>query len=207
MVADRIDPAAKLVLAADGIATPYDHLVLATGSYSYLPPMKGVRTDAGQQLAVTVDSWNDGLLALTDKRTPAGAILSVYGMDDAAVAALADRWQAWWGKHFQAPQPASAIASFERTVVPDPVLLFRYSALTFNSHRIHYDRDYATRVEGYPGLVVHGPLIATLLADLLRSEMPDVRLRRFAFTAMRPLSAAALYIGLLIQLASQLGAT
>ena len=91
----------------------------------------------------------------------------------------------------QAPQPASAIASFERTVVPDPVLLFRYSALTFNSHRIHYDRDYATRVEGYPGLVVHGPLIATLLVDLLRSEMPDVRLRRFAFTAVRPLFETA----------------
>ena len=52
--------------------------------------------------------------------------------------------------------------------IPIRVLLFRYSALTFNSHRIHYDRRYVTDVEGYPGLVVHGPLIATLLADLLR---------------------------------------
>ena len=53
------------------------------------------------------------------------------------------------------------------------MLLFRYSALTFNGHRIHYDRRYVTEVEGYPGLVVHGPLIATLLLDLLRRELPE----------------------------------
>jgi 3-methylfumaryl-CoA hydratase len=85
-----------------------------------------------------------------------------------------------------APQPAPADASFEREIVPDPVLLFRYSALTFNGHRIHYDRAYVTEVEGYPGLVVHGPLIATLLVDLLRRERPQARLKRFAFTAVRP---------------------
>ena len=74
-----------------------------------------------------------------------------------------------------APQPLAAPASsaWERRWVPDDVLLFRYSALTFNSHRIHYDRRYVTEVEGYPGLVVHGPLIATLLLDLLRHQMPD----------------------------------
>ena len=51
-------------------------------------------------------------------------------------------------------------------------MLFRYSALTFNGHRIHYDHPYVTQVEGYPGLVVHGPLIATLLVDLVRREQP-----------------------------------
>jgi 3-methylfumaryl-CoA hydratase len=66
-------------------------------------------------------------------------------------------------------------------------MLFRYSALTFNSHRIHYDRPYVTEVEGYPGLIVHGPLIATLLADLLRRNLPDAALRRFEFRAVRPL--------------------
>jgi len=85
------------------------------------------------------------------------------------------------------PQPAPADGTFSRRIVPDPVLLFRYSALTFNGHRIHYDRSYVTETEGYPGLVVHGPLIATLLVDLLRRERPQSRLRRFAFTAMRPL--------------------
>src|SRR5262249_4837280 len=64
-------------------------------------------------------------------------------------------------------------AQWSRTIHPDPVLLFRYSALTFNGHRIHYDHPYATQVEGYPGLVVHGPLIATLLLDLVRRHAQD----------------------------------
>jgi 3-methylfumaryl-CoA hydratase len=85
------------------------------------------------------------------------------------------------------PQPAPTDETFSRRIVPDPVLLFRYSALTFNGHRIHYDRRYVTEVEGYPGLIVHGPLIATLLIDLLRRERPDARIQRFAFTAKSPL--------------------
>jgi 3-methylfumaryl-CoA hydratase len=85
------------------------------------------------------------------------------------------------------PQPAPADEHFSRQIVPDPVLLFRYSALTFNGHRIHYDRSYVTEVEGYPGLVVHGPLVATLLLDLLRREQPKARVRRFDFTAVRPI--------------------
>jgi 3-methylfumaryl-CoA hydratase len=70
---------------------------------------------------------------------------------------------------------------------PDSTLLFRYSALTHNGHRIHYDRPYAVEVEGYPGLVVHGPLIATLLLDLLRRNRPDADIARFAFRAVSPL--------------------
>jgi 3-methylfumaryl-CoA hydratase len=87
----------------------------------------------------------------------------------------------------QAPTMAPATPSWEREITPDPVLLFRYSALTFNGHRIHYDRSYVTEVEGYPGLVVHGPLIATLLLDLLRREMPDADVAQFQFKAVRPL--------------------
>jgi 3-methylfumaryl-CoA hydratase len=75
---------------------------------------------------------------------------------------------------------------WSREIVPDDVLLFRYSALTFNGHRIHYDRRYVTGVEGYPGLIVHGPLIATLLVDLLRRQAPDAVLRTFNFKAVRP---------------------
>jgi 3-methylfumaryl-CoA hydratase len=84
-------------------------------------------------------------------------------------------------------QPASADAAWELTIQPDDVLLFRYSALTFNGHRIHYDRRYATEVEGYPGLVVHGPLIATLLMDLLRRNLPAANVARFSFRAVSPL--------------------
>jgi len=72
-------------------------------------------------------------------------------------------------------------------VKPSSVLLFRYSALTFNAHRIHFDRSYATAVEGYPSLVVHGPLVATLLVDTLMREIGAARLRRFQFRALRPL--------------------
>ncbi|OUM00576.1 acyl-CoA dehydrogenase [Variovorax sp. JS1663] len=85
------------------------------------------------------------------------------------------------------PTPAPGDAAFSREIVPDDVLLFRYSALTFNGHRIHYDRRYVTEVEGYPGLIVHGPLIATLLVDLLRREKPQARLSAFEFRAVRPL--------------------
>ena len=83
--------------------------------------------------------------------------------------------------------PAPRGETWRREIRPDPVLLFRYSAVTFNSHRIHFDQPYATRVEGYPGLVVHGPLIATLLVDLLRRNRPEVSLRSFSFRAARPL--------------------
>ena len=70
------------------------------------------------------------------------------------------------------------------------MLLFRYSALTFNGHRIHYDRDYVTGEEGYPGLVVHGPLIATLLVDLIQPPCPAARVESFTFGRCRRCSTA-----------------
>jgi 3-methylfumaryl-CoA hydratase len=83
-----------------------------------------------------------------------------------------------------------AAAGFSRDMKADPVLLFRYSALTFNGHRIHYDLDYATRVEGYDDLVVHGPLLATLLLDLARHEGGAADgLARYEYRAVRPLLA------------------
>jgi 3-methylfumaryl-CoA hydratase len=86
------------------------------------------------------------------------------------------------------PQPVAAEqgAAWQRAVVPNDVLLFRYSALTFNGHRIHYDRKYVTEVEGYPGLIVHGPLIATLLVDLVRVHAPGAFIKAFNFKAVRP---------------------
>ena len=90
-------------------------------------------------------------------------------------------------------KPAPADAAWRREVRPDPVLLFRYSALTFNGHRIHYDHPYATGVEGYPGLVVHGPLIATLLIDHLHRHLPAATLTGFEFRAVRPLFDAAAF--------------
>lgn len=93
--------------------------------------------------------------------------------------------------HPDDPAPTSRAApqdhAWGREIHPDDVLLFRYSALTFNGHRIHYDRRYVTQVEGYPGLIVHGPLIATLLADLVGRQMPGAVMASFEFRALRPL--------------------
>ena len=75
---------------------------------------------------------------------------------------------------------------FSEIFTPDPVLLFRYSALTFNGHRIHYDREYVTQVEGYPGLVVHGPLLATLLIDRFQNNNMNLTIRSFEFKALHP---------------------
>ncbi|WP_432260906.1 FAS1-like dehydratase domain-containing protein [Cupriavidus sp. TMH.W2] len=89
-----------------------------------------------------------------------------------------------------APSPEPVLApndeDWAREIVADPVLLFRYSALTFNGHRIHYDRQYAAAIEQYPGLVVHGPLLATLLMELLRANQPDRQVRSFSFKGVRP---------------------
>ncbi len=90
----------------------------------------------------------------------------------------------------RAPEPLSIdSATWRRTVLADPVTLFRYSALTFNGHRIHYDHPYATTVEGYPDLVVHGPLIASYLVDLCRVNTDDRPFSSFFFRAKRPLFA------------------
>ncbi|MNM37287.1 hypothetical protein D3C81_480200 [compost metagenome] len=82
----------------------------------------------------------------------------------------------------QAPQ-----GDWREHVQPTPTLLFRYSAVTFNGHRIHYDWPYVTEKEGYPGLVVHGPLIATLNLRAFVRANPDARVRRFSFRGVRPL--------------------
>jgi 3-methylfumaryl-CoA hydratase len=74
-----------------------------------------------------------------------------------------------------------------RRVTPDPTQLFRFSALTFNAHRIHYDREYCRNVEGYPGLLVQGPFTAMLLMDHFLRAHPGARVERFDFRAQRPL--------------------
>jgi 3-methylfumaryl-CoA hydratase len=91
------------------------------------------------------------------------------------------------GERAQNPQSAPTGEAWAREVNADAVMLFRFSALTFNPHKIHYDLKYCTDVEGYPGLVVHGPLIATLLADLARQNLPDAKVTSFSFRAVRPL--------------------
>jgi 3-methylfumaryl-CoA hydratase len=78
-------------------------------------------------------------------------------------------------------------APWRRTITPDPVMLFRYSAVTFNPHRIHYDRTYCMETEGYPGLVVHGPFAQQCIFDLLRDSTPGRKVKTVAVRARAPL--------------------
>lgn len=97
------------------------------------------------------------------------------------------------GSPSQAAGPACPEGAEHReSIAPNPVMLFRYSALTYNAHRIHYDRDYAMQVEGYDGLVVHGPLTASLLAQVARriSQRP---LKAFSFKGVSPLTDAGTF--------------
>ena len=124
---------------------------------------------AGPMVFVTVEHRLSG---------PAG--LAVTEEQDIVYVAMPDR--------FVPPAPVAAPAEPAwRVAVPvDPVRLFRYSALTFNGHRIHYDLDYARTAEKYPGLVVHGPLQATLIVEAARARAPGRRLRSFGFRGVRP---------------------
>lgn len=87
----------------------------------------------------------------------------------------------------KAPVPSNYIADCEEIRTVDCIALFRFSALTFNAHRIHYDRDFARDIEGYPGLVVHGPFLATLLMRFFRQSFPTVRPTVFRYRLVRPL--------------------
>lgn len=88
----------------------------------------------------------------------------------------------------QGTEPAPA-AQWSESVDPSPVLLFRYSAVTFNSHRIHYDHPYVTQTEGYPGLVIHGPLIATMMCRAFAHAHPNASVKHLAYRGLRPLIA------------------
>ncbi|MXQ10714.1 FAS1-like dehydratase domain-containing protein [Microvirga makkahensis] len=90
----------------------------------------------------------------------------------------------------EAPPPVKAAPTspaWSHRIDPDPVMLFRYSAVTFNGHRIHYDEPYTTHDEGYPGIIVQGQLTATLLLDQFRTRFSGRPIRSFNFRAVKPL--------------------
>jgi 3-methylfumaryl-CoA hydratase len=86
----------------------------------------------------------------------------------------------------KAPPPAP-VAKHRESHMADPVLLFRYSALTFNGHRIHYDRDYVTKIEGYPGLIFHGPLQAAFIVELAAKLHGGTAPKKFSYRGLQPL--------------------
>lgn len=118
----------------------------------------------------------DGVLATTDRHTIVYREATSKPAGSAAAPPRPD-----------SPEPEGW--DWVESVRPNEVMLFRYSALTFNSHRIHYDYPYVTEIEGYPGLVTHGPLTATLLLDAFMTNHPEARVTGFRFTAKSPLFA------------------
>jgi 3-methylfumaryl-CoA hydratase len=93
------------------------------------------------------------------------------------------------GKNAAPAKPAATppAAKHRQTHISDPVLLFRYSALTFNGHRIHYDRDYVTKVEGYPGVIFHGPMQAALLVEFAAHLHGGIAPKKFSYRGLQPL--------------------
>jgi hydroxyacyl-ACP dehydratase HTD2-like protein with hotdog domain len=167
----------------------------------FLPPVHDLprRMWAGGRVAFTGVALREGqavrrtstILSVTEKSGGSGRLVFVTvkhvveGPDGVAIEEEQDIvYRGAEGAAVKPAEPAPAWPdALTRVVVPDPVMLFRYSALTGNGHRIHYDHPYVTGVEGYPGLVVHGPLQATLMAAL---AAPGRALRRFAFRGKRP---------------------
>jgi 3-methylfumaryl-CoA hydratase len=166
---------------------PLPRRMWAGSQFEFRAPLRvGDRAERRSTIAdVTVKEGRSGKLVFVKVRHE----IRVNGAADPALVEFHDivyRDAKQPGDAEPPPLPAPQGAAWQREIVPDDVLLFRYSALTFNGHRIHYDRRYVTEVEAYPGLVVHGPLIATLLMDLLRREMPEAQVATFRFKAVRP---------------------
>jgi 3-methylfumaryl-CoA hydratase len=135
---------------------------------------------------ISVKSGGTGTLVF------ATVVSRIFGPDGLAVeeerrTVFREEVKAGLGNQAPRREPAPAEVPWRRTVTADPVLLFRFSALTFNSHRIHYDRAWAMDTEGYPGLVVHGPLTTTLLIDFARDCNPGRTVRSYATQARAPL--------------------
>lgn len=170
----------------------------------FLPPVPlprrmwaGSQIDFLRPLLLGRHVWRTStILDVTGKEGRTGALVFVKVRheigDDDGVAVIEEQDLVY--REAQLPGAGQAQGPFmtqtpqwSRTVTPDTGLLFRFSALTLNGHRIHYDRPYAIGVEHYPALVVHGPLVATLLLDLLRQQMPHATVRHFAFRAVAPL--------------------
>jgi 3-methylfumaryl-CoA hydratase len=138
--------------------------------------------------AITEKQGSTGPLAFVDvsHETFANGSLAVAETQSIVYREAADPGQALSPPPLGAEAFAPAGWDAHRTLTPSPALLFRYSALTFNTHRIHYDAPYASEVERYRGLVVHGPLIASLLLQLAAAELGENRVRKFSFRGLSP---------------------
>ena len=169
---------------------PQTRRMWASSKVEFLGPLRvGAAIERTSKIAsVTGKPGSSGALVFVDisHETHADGALAVREVQslvyrDPPPAGLPPAPPALGGANFDAASWDS-----RRALVPSPALLFRFSALTFNTHRIHYDLPYAVEVEGYRGLVVHGPLTATLLLDLAQREVGENALNSFSFRGISP---------------------
>ncbi len=170
---------------------PLPRRMWAGGRLEFLAPL-GVGetiTRNSEILSVEPKSGRSGTLVFVTVRQTiiAGAVKAIVEEQD-----IVYREAARKGDPLPPGKQAPANPQWSRGVMPDAVMLFRYSALTFNGHRIHYDKDYAINEEHYPGLVVHGPLQATLLLDLCRRNSP-APVKKLEYRAQYPMFAGTMF--------------
>jgi 3-methylfumaryl-CoA hydratase len=169
-------------------AADYPNKLFGGARFEFRHPLK-IGDDIRKESEVMSFEMKDGksgafIVGLIEHRISTAAGVAVAEQNDIIFRPLAVAQQPREGA---VAKPASLPeAAWTRTVTPDPVLMFRHSAVTFNSHRIHYDRDYV-REKGYPGLLVQGTLIARLMLDLLQDELPGFAVETFSFRSGRPI--------------------
>lgn len=170
---------------------PLPRRMWAGGRLEYLAPLAigDTITRESEILSVEPKSGRTGTLVFVTVRQTifAGSVKAVVEEQDIVYREAAKK-----GDPLPPGKQAPAGPQWSRSVMPDAVMLFRFSALTFNGHRIHYDRDYAIHEEHYPGLVVHGPLQATLLLDLCRRNS-RVPVKTFEYRAQYPMFAGTTF--------------
>jgi len=167
---------------------PLPRRMWAGGELQFIEPLRvgDEATRASRIADVTVKSGSTGTLCFVSVEhtitTPRG--VAIRERQD-----IVYRDMPTGGKNAAPAKPAAAppTAKHRQTHVSDPVLLFRYSALTFNGHRIHYDRDYVTKVEGYPGLIFHGPMQAALLVEFAAHLHGGTAPKKFSYRGLQPL--------------------
>jgi 3-methylfumaryl-CoA hydratase len=166
---------------------PLPRRMWAGGELEFLEPLRvgDVSTRSSRIADVTMKTGSTGVLCFVSVdhlvTTPRGTALrerqDIVYRDASTAQATAPAKPA-------APPPS---AQHRESHMADPVLLFRYSALTFNGHRIHYDRDYVTKVEGYPGLIFHGPLQAAFIVELAAKLHGGTAPKKFSYRGLQPL--------------------
>ena len=172
---------------------PLPRRMWAGGEIQFLEPLRvGDESTRTSRISdVTMKTGSTGVLCFISVEhvvtTPRG--LAIRERQDIVYREMSGAQPAASGK----PAPPPPVATHRESHVSDPVLLFRYSALTFNGHRIHYDRDYVTKVEGYPGLVFHGPLQAALIVEFAAKLHGGSPPRKFSYRGVQPLFEGSVF--------------